>query len=147
MATTGASPSSIARLPSYRSTHHRFHPYPMVSRGRGEDYLMATIDRRSALGELDPIIEEPEAVTLARPLVPFGELPDRDFSPCDADHPALDDDLACHSEHAHDEPTQATIGHWKLAAAFVNMMFALRRKYLELLAGADLLKDEEEETK
>ena len=41
MATAGLSPSSIARLPTYRSTHlSRYHPYSMASRGHDDDYLM-----------------------------------------------------------------------------------------------------------
>ncbi len=40
MAKAGSSPSGTSRLPSYRSTQNRLHPYSMASRRRDEDYLM-----------------------------------------------------------------------------------------------------------
>ncbi|TFK87446.1 hypothetical protein K466DRAFT_586386 [Polyporus arcularius HHB13444] len=147
MAKAGSSPSGTSRLPSYRSTQNRLHPYSMASRRRDEDYLMTTVDRRGALGGLEPIIEEPEAVSLSGPLVPFGELPDCGPSACAEGRPEVDGDLARQSEGAPCEPMQAASGHRKFVVAFVNMMFALRHKYRELLAGADLPRDMEVETK
>ncbi|RPD62030.1 hypothetical protein L226DRAFT_571407 [Lentinus tigrinus ALCF2SS1-7] len=144
MATVGSSPFSTARHPTHRRPHSsRYHPYSMVSRPYVEGHLMITVDRRSALGGLEPIIEEPEAISMDGPLVVLGGLPDRDFS----DDVVVSDDLPRQSEHTCHEPMQATSGHRRLAAAFVNMMFALRRKYVALLGSADLLKGQDTETK
>ncbi|KAI0721988.1 hypothetical protein C8T65DRAFT_629887 [Cerioporus squamosus] len=147
MATTGLLPPCVARLPSYRSTHlGRYHPYPMTFRPRDEDYLMTTVDHRGAFGDLDPIIEEPE-VGAVEPAMTWQELPDRDFCPYESDYPVLEEDLVLQYEEARRQQAETTSAHRKVVAAFVNMMFAMRRKYLALLAVADFLKAKEMETK
>ncbi|TFK83350.1 hypothetical protein K466DRAFT_602935 [Polyporus arcularius HHB13444] len=114
MTTAGLAPRSNARLPTYHSAHlRRYHPYPMTSRRRDEDYLMTTVDHRGAFGGLEPIIEEPDTVAV----------------------------------ETRRQRAETSHGHRRLAVAFVNMMFALRRKYHALLAVVDFLKGQEIETK
>ncbi|RPD62051.1 hypothetical protein L226DRAFT_571428 [Lentinus tigrinus ALCF2SS1-7] len=145
MAMAGLPPRSITRLPTYRCTHlGRYHPYPMASRRGGEHYLMTTVDRRDVVGSLEPIIEEPEVV-IAGPAVACQERPDPDSCPYESDCPVVDDDLV--REYEYRRHAEATGGNRRLAVAFVNMMFTLRRKYYALLAVADFLKGEEMETK
>ncbi|RDX53009.1 hypothetical protein OH76DRAFT_62930 [Lentinus brumalis] len=147
MATAGLAPRSTARLPTYHSAHlRRYHPYPMTSRRRDEDYLTTTVDHRSAFGGLEPIIEEPEAVATG-PAMTCQELPDRDFCPCELDYPVVEEDLIRHYEETRRQQAETSNGHRRLAVAFVNMMFALRRKYHALLAVVDFLKGQEIETK
>ncbi|TFK85895.1 hypothetical protein K466DRAFT_551374 [Polyporus arcularius HHB13444] len=128
MPSTGFSHVDTGRLPSYRTTNLRYHPYPMVSRLRCANYLMATVDYRTGPGGLETIPEEPEAVRL-QPVILLEERPDADVSSLELDCPDVDGELV----RAAAEST----------GKLVNLLLALRRKVLALLAVVEYLKRNE----
>ncbi|RDX53046.1 hypothetical protein OH76DRAFT_1480084 [Lentinus brumalis] len=99
-----------------------------MSRPRCVNYLMTTVDYRTGPGGLDTIPEEPEAVRL-QPVILLEERPDADVSSLELDCPEVDSELV----RAAAEST----------GKLVNLLLALRRKVLALLAVVEYLKRNE----
>ncbi|KAI0723508.1 hypothetical protein C8Q76DRAFT_691917 [Earliella scabrosa] len=128
-------------LPRYRGSHvDRYHPYPRRPR-QDQDRLLITVNPCGRLEiayaggmELETRIEGPSTACGTMRSDPLE-------SPYDHDFPIVghEDFFGPHANWQQDAETQPTRATAKVAAAFVNMLYKLRRRYLALIAVAHFL--------
>ncbi|TBU50816.1 hypothetical protein BD309DRAFT_985438 [Dichomitus squalens] len=113
----------VSRLPAYRKSYlERFHPYARVSTRRTSEMLMTTVDYRHG-----------EAATGGDP-APYARSSERCEETHDTQASGYEDPPVVDAESGCEVPIEERLARSKLADALLELLGALRTRYLTMQA-------------